>query len=356
MDVLAALAEQLRAHGGTLHQGHRVRSVSKGGRPTVRLEGGETLTADHLVLATGTPILDRGLHFARLEPQRSYVLALDGAGPMEGMYLSAGSDARSVRDAPGGTLVVGGAGHVVGRTDSHLAHLERAAGVGGEVVPRHHRDPPLVGPGLQQPRRRAVRRTAAAGRRPDPRRHRLREVGHDQRGRGRPRHLLGHPRRHAVVGADPQRPAAVGLRRRRDRPHQPRRRRRGRHRSRAHRPRAAARQRRTGPGQPVRHRRRLHPPRRSAEVERRRGDVGLPAARLPLLARRRGARRSRDPAAPQGASGWRRPGRRRGLPRPRARRRGRRPGRAGRPPARRWPRPRRRPGPRRRRRARDRCG
>ncbi len=125
MDVLAALVEQLRAHGGTLHQGHRVRSVSKGGRPTVRLEGGETLTADHLVLATGTPILDRGLHFARLEPQRSYVLALDGAGPMEGMYLSAGSDARSVRDAPGGTLVVGGAGHVVGRTDSHLAHLDR---------------------------------------------------------------------------------------------------------------------------------------------------------------------------------------------------------------------------------------
>ncbi|WP_299929141.1 FAD-dependent oxidoreductase [uncultured Nocardioides sp.] len=124
MDVLGALAEQLRTHGGTLHQGHRVRSVSKGGRPTVRLEGGETLTAEHLVLATGTPILDRGLHFARLEPQRSYVLALDGAGPMEGMYLSAGSDARSVRDAPGGTLVVGGAGHVVGRTDSHLAHLE----------------------------------------------------------------------------------------------------------------------------------------------------------------------------------------------------------------------------------------
>ena len=135
MDVLAALAEQLRAHGGTLHQGHRVRSVSKGGRPTVRLEGGETLTADHLVLATGTPILDRGLHFARLEPQRSYVLALDGAGPMEGMYLSAGSDARSVRDAPGGTLVVGGAGHVVGRTDSHLAHLERLRGWAAKWYP-----------------------------------------------------------------------------------------------------------------------------------------------------------------------------------------------------------------------------
>jgi glycine/D-amino acid oxidase-like deaminating enzyme/nitrite reductase/ring-hydroxylating ferredoxin subunit len=124
MDVLAALVAQVRQHGGTVHQGHRVRSVSQRGTPTVRLEGGGTLGAEHVVLATGTPILDRGLHFARLEPQRSYVLALEGAQPLEGMYLSAGSDSRSLRDAPGGTLVVGGSGHVVGRTDSHLAHLE----------------------------------------------------------------------------------------------------------------------------------------------------------------------------------------------------------------------------------------
>ena len=125
MEVLAALAEQLREHGGTLHQGHRVRSASKGvGAPTARLEGGDELSADQLVLATGTPILDRGMYFARLEPQRSYALAFDGAGPMDGVYLSAGSDSRSVRDAPGGTFVVGGSGHVVGRTDSHLAHLD----------------------------------------------------------------------------------------------------------------------------------------------------------------------------------------------------------------------------------------
>jgi glycine/D-amino acid oxidase-like deaminating enzyme len=124
MEVLAALVDQLRAHGGTLHQGHRVRSVSKTGRPTVHLDTGEELSADQLVLATGTPILDRGMYFARLEPQRSYALAFDGAVAMDGVYLSAGSDSRSVRDAPDGRLVVGGSGHVVGRTDSHLAHLD----------------------------------------------------------------------------------------------------------------------------------------------------------------------------------------------------------------------------------------
>ncbi|WP_210649884.1 FAD-dependent oxidoreductase [Nocardioides sp. SYSU D00065] len=124
MEVLGALAAQLRHHGGTLHQGHRMRSASTDVPPAVRLDGGETLEADHLVLATGMPILDRGLYFAKLEPQRSYVLALDGADPVGGMYLSAGPDARSVRDAPGGRLLVGGAGHVVGRTERHVAHLE----------------------------------------------------------------------------------------------------------------------------------------------------------------------------------------------------------------------------------------
>lgn len=45
MDVLGALVDQLRGHGGTVHQGHRVRSVSKDGRPTVRLAGGTVLSA-----------------------------------------------------------------------------------------------------------------------------------------------------------------------------------------------------------------------------------------------------------------------------------------------------------------------
>ncbi|MBA3780922.1 MAG: FAD-dependent oxidoreductase [Nocardioides sp.] len=127
MDVLAALVNQLRAHGGTLHQGHRVRGVSRLGTPTVRLAGGETLRAGQVVLATGTPILDRGLYFAKLEPLRSYGLAFEGVEPPEGMYLSAGSDSRSVRDVPrdgGSRLLVGGSGHVVGRTRSELAHLD----------------------------------------------------------------------------------------------------------------------------------------------------------------------------------------------------------------------------------------
>jgi len=128
MDVLIALAAQIRTHGGTIHQGVRVVGVSKLGRLRAGLSDGSTVRADNVVLATGTPILDRGLYFAKLEPLRSYALAFEATDVPEGMYLSAGSSVRSVRDAPRADgsprLLVGGSGHPVGRTDSEAAHVD----------------------------------------------------------------------------------------------------------------------------------------------------------------------------------------------------------------------------------------
>lgn len=125
MDVLDALVDQLRAHGGTLHEGRRVVNVSKYGRPRASLDDGSTVDADEVILATGTPVLDRGLYFAKVEANRSYALAFDVAGAPDAMYLSAGSPVRSIRDAPvgqGRKLLVGGNGHPVGRTGSELEH------------------------------------------------------------------------------------------------------------------------------------------------------------------------------------------------------------------------------------------
>ena len=128
MDALAALVLQLREHGGTLHQGQRVTGVSLTGAPEVSLEDGATLRSEHVVLATGSVILDRGLYFAKVEAERSYGLAFDWPDAPEGMYLSAGADSRSVRDAPRHDrtkLLVGGSGHTVGRTSSELQHVDR---------------------------------------------------------------------------------------------------------------------------------------------------------------------------------------------------------------------------------------
>lgn len=127
MDVLHALVAGLRSHGGTLHQGRRVVNVARTSPPVARLDDGTELRCEHLVLATGVPVLDRGLYFAKVEPQRSYALAFEpGTDVPEGMYLSAGTDSRSVRDTEHDgrrLLLVGGSGHTVGRTRSELEHV-----------------------------------------------------------------------------------------------------------------------------------------------------------------------------------------------------------------------------------------
>ncbi|KNX39595.1 hypothetical protein VV01_18685 [Luteipulveratus halotolerans] len=127
-DLLEQLVADVRAEGGVVVTGARVHGVSKVGRPTVQYGDGRTLRCDTVVLATGTPVLDRGLYFAKLTPERSYALAFEHPAPPELMMLSASGPTRSVRDAPGSAgrlLLIGGDGHVVGRTPSEAAHVER---------------------------------------------------------------------------------------------------------------------------------------------------------------------------------------------------------------------------------------
>jgi len=124
MPLLDSLVAELQKHGGRLALGARVRRVSAlrlGPRLHVQTAdaGDISISSRRLVLATGTPILDRGGFFARLKAQRSYCMAFRVPGDItRAMFLSADSPSRSVRYAPaldGEVLVVGGAGHPVGR-------------------------------------------------------------------------------------------------------------------------------------------------------------------------------------------------------------------------------------------------
>lgn len=129
MDVVHALAAQVRAHGGTIHEHERVRSVAHGDRVRAHLVHGASISADRLVIATGAPSLTGWLWpGAKTSAHRSYLLALEGAAPVPGMFLSAGSPSRSVRTtAPRsgvGVTLVGGSGHPVGRTRSEAAQLD----------------------------------------------------------------------------------------------------------------------------------------------------------------------------------------------------------------------------------------
>ena len=138
---LRGLAAQVdAAEGCAVHERSRVTEVDDvtGGRrrPRVHTAGG-TVAADHVVLATQVPSLDRGLWFARLEPHRSHQLTVrTEATPPEDMMLREGGATRSLRTAPdpddpsARVLLVGGDGHKTGQggdTRAHPAALARFA-------------------------------------------------------------------------------------------------------------------------------------------------------------------------------------------------------------------------------------
>ena len=118
LDLLAALAADLRALGGVIIEGARVTGV-KASSPARVTTGLGRITSDHVTIATGAPILDRGLYFAKISAQRSYAQAFDvPAGDLvDGMFLGVESPTHSVRTWKG-KLLTGGFGHPVGREPS----------------------------------------------------------------------------------------------------------------------------------------------------------------------------------------------------------------------------------------------
>jgi glycine/D-amino acid oxidase-like deaminating enzyme/nitrite reductase/ring-hydroxylating ferredoxin subunit len=128
LEMLAAMAREARARGATIVEGTRVTGVRGSNPVRVSTETG-VATCDTVVLATNQPLLDRGAHFARLKPTRSYAVAYTAGdtSPLPGMYLSADDPSRSVRDAVLGEdrfLLVGGEGHTTGRAPAPHRRLD----------------------------------------------------------------------------------------------------------------------------------------------------------------------------------------------------------------------------------------
>lgn len=72
-------------------------------------------TADYVVVATHFPFINvPGWYFARMHQERSYVLALENAAQLEGMYLDADPNGYSFRNY-GDLLFLGGAAHRTGK-------------------------------------------------------------------------------------------------------------------------------------------------------------------------------------------------------------------------------------------------
>ena len=120
LKFLAALAEELEIYENTVAtsvEQHQVFSE----------EG--SVSAPHIVMATHFPFINTpGYYFMRMHQERSYVLALEGAKPLNGMYLSVDRDSYSFRDS-GPLVLLGGSGHRTGENSAggHYDQLVRAA-------------------------------------------------------------------------------------------------------------------------------------------------------------------------------------------------------------------------------------
>jgi glycine/D-amino acid oxidase-like deaminating enzyme/nitrite reductase/ring-hydroxylating ferredoxin subunit len=115
------LARAIDGGGSAVFEGTRAVKIEPRG---VRTDGG-TITAAQVVDAAHYPILDRGLFFARLEPERSYCIAARVNRPVpDGMSISSGSPTRSVRSY-GELLIVAGEGHSAGARKATPSRYER---------------------------------------------------------------------------------------------------------------------------------------------------------------------------------------------------------------------------------------
>lgn len=109
---LLALADDLLARGGVIHERTRITGLREGSPCTVTSESGHTVTARAVVIATHYPVFDRALLFARLSPRRELVVAAPLAAGQDpgGTYITQDEGKRSVRTAPyggdGGRLLI----------------------------------------------------------------------------------------------------------------------------------------------------------------------------------------------------------------------------------------------------------
>jgi len=83
-----------------------------------------SVTAENIIVATHFPFLNKhGSYFMKLYQQRSYVLALENAPPLDGMYLDEQENGLSFRSY-GSSLLLGGGGHRTGKVGGSWAELE----------------------------------------------------------------------------------------------------------------------------------------------------------------------------------------------------------------------------------------
>ena len=96
-------------------------------RGCTAVTNGGRIKADRIVVATHFPFLNKhGAYFLKLYQQRSYVLALEQAQKLDGMYIGSRKNSLSFRSYDD-LLLLGGGGHRTGKTGGNWAELKNFA-------------------------------------------------------------------------------------------------------------------------------------------------------------------------------------------------------------------------------------
>lgn len=121
VNYLSHFIEKIVEGGGIILENSPAMDVEKGDHPAIILKNGVRVSGKKVVLATHYPFYDwKGLYFARLHAERSYVVAatLKNEYP-GGLYISADSPKRSIRYTPlengESLLLIGGESHKTGQ-------------------------------------------------------------------------------------------------------------------------------------------------------------------------------------------------------------------------------------------------
>ena len=128
---LLGLVDAIIERGGTIHEQTRVRRLVEGDPCRLTTDGGGTVRARAVVVATHYPVFDRALLFARLTPHRELVIAaaLPAGEDPHGMYITPQENTRSVRTAP----------YTSGRRLLIVTGESFTPGAGGRITTRYER-------------------------------------------------------------------------------------------------------------------------------------------------------------------------------------------------------------------------
>ena len=116
LKFITGLAKDLKIYEHTL-----VQNIAE---HTAWTDNGE-ITADKIIVASHFPFLNRhGSYFLKLYQHRSYVIALENAADVGGMYIDEAKNGMSFRNY-GKLLLIGGGGHRTGKTGGNWQALRK---------------------------------------------------------------------------------------------------------------------------------------------------------------------------------------------------------------------------------------